>query len=109
MTHECMNVDGVMEIVGGAQLWGIYFDDDRSPTLRARDRGFVTEAQANAALAVLLASHRVSREYRVVAICEPAPGIWKICGGREAVLPSKREMAGGGIQFGKPPAAGGES
>jgi hypothetical protein len=37
MTHECMNNDGDMVTTGRPQLWGIYFDDDRSPTLRARD------------------------------------------------------------------------
>ena len=86
MTHECMNNDGVMEIVGGPQLWGIYFDDDRSPTLRARDRGFTTADDAREALRHILRAPAQSREYRVVAICEPQPGVWKICGGRQAVM-----------------------
>lgn len=109
MTHECMNVDGAMETVGRRQLWGIYFDDDRSPTLRARDRGYNSRAIAEEFLREIEKTPQ-SREYRVVAICQPFLGdnSWKICGGREAVLPSKRESAGGFVQFGKPP-AGGES
>lgn len=106
MTHECMNNDGVMETVGRPQQWGIYYDDDRSPTLRARNRGFATEEQARDQMEYIEKSFGwpESREYRVVAICEPSPGVWKICRGREAVMPSKRPdpWAPGGVQVGKP-------
>ena len=103
MTHECMNTDGVMETVGRPQVWGIYFDDDQSPTLRARDRGFATEEDAREAMGFLLANPH-SREYRVVAICQVEPIGWKICGGRKAVEPSKRPdpWTPGGVQVGKP-------
>lgn len=111
MTHECMNNDGVMETVGRPQQWGIYFDDARSPTLRARNRGYKSEAEAQESLDWINTSDVLANptvEHRVVAICEPQAGVWKICGGRAAVMPAKRgdhfPDAREKVQFGKPPA-----